>query len=684
MRSEFQLDLPKSGPVPTALTYRPDIDGLRAIAITAVVAYHAGLPWIRGGFVGVDIFFVISGYLIGYIIYSEMRTHKFSFGRFYVRRAKRILPALLALMLILYAIVTALMVASELTAFAKSALFALGAMSNIWFWRGITYFSPNAELNPLLMTWSLGVEEQFYILFPFVLLLLRKASPKKVFLTLGCLVCSSFGLSLWCATQHPGVAFYLLPPRAWELGLGAMLAIWHAERSTSGRITRVIETRALPFLGIACILISIFGIDSHMSFPSWIALFPTLGAASLIASKNTTLSAVLGSRIPVFIGRISYSWYLWHWPFLSITRLSASQPLSAVATSVVVITSFVVAVLSWWLVEQPFRHSREVPGRLLPKYAFAMLLVAVPAVLLIVVHGWPQRLDKSVVDIDNLVQERQSEPCTADSGVSTLSTDSRCWITGAKPDAVVLLGDSHASALASAIRDLAVKDGWGFHQLTKSSCAPLEGVTSWIPSSPLHASQCATFNRLALQNVLTDSSAKVVVIAGYWSVPIERAKVGFRFAPVDGPTSNISLETSENNLREGLTALVRHLRSAGKSVVLVEDVPILDFDPLRLEVTQEIPARLQLAKLVSTDPEATPWHSSISHVVNAHDVSESIVRDVQRSVEGVELVNPFDGFCAASECAFASQGNLFYLDEQHLSNRGASIALQSLDIPALK
>jgi hypothetical protein len=200
----------------------------------------------------------------------------------------------------------------------------------------------------------------------------------------------------------------------------------------------------------------------------------------------------------------------------------------------------------------------------------------------------------------------------------------------------------------------------------------------------LHASQCATFNRLALQNVLTDSSAKVVVIAGYWSVPIERAKVGFRFAPVDGPTSNISLETSENNLREGLTALVRHLRSAGKSVVLVEDVPILDFDPLRLEVTQEIPARLQLAKLVSTDPEATPWHSSISHVVNAHDVSESIVRDVQRSGEGGVLVNPFDGFCAASECAFASQGNLFYLDEQHLSNRGASIALQSLDIPALK
>jgi peptidoglycan/LPS O-acetylase OafA/YrhL len=393
------------------LNYRPEIDGMRAVAILAVVAYHSGVKWFRGGFVGVDVFFVLSGYLIGFIIYSDVRANRFTFGRFYSRRAKRILPALLSLIGLLYIPVVVLMTPSELATYARNALAALFAVSNVQFWQSITYFSPNAEWNPMLMTWSLGVEEQFYIAFPLVLLLLRESSTKTILRVLGSLVCVSFAVSVWCVEKHPSAGFYLLPSRAWELGLGAMLAIWHAEGFASGRAATTFETRALPLIGVACISVSVCGFDSQMGFPGWTALVPTLGAVSLIASRSRLLTATLGSRIPVFVGKISYSWYLWHWPFLSLARLSSSGPLSPRATAGVVLFSFLLSVLSWRFIEQPFRRSEQPAGRLLPRYAAAMLLIAVPAIALVIDQGWPRRFDKAVEDIEGSVQESRTAPC---------------------------------------------------------------------------------------------------------------------------------------------------------------------------------------------------------------------------------------------------------------------------------
>jgi peptidoglycan/LPS O-acetylase OafA/YrhL len=668
-------------PMPRAtLSYRPEIDGMRAVAIIAVVAYHAGIKWVGGGFVGVDVFFVLSGYLIGFIIYSDVKASRFTFGRFYSRRAKRILPGLLAVIGLLYIPVVVLMTPSELATYARSALAALFAFSNVQFWQSITYFSPNAEWNPMLMTWSLGVEEQFYLVFPIVLLLLRGASTKTILRVLGSLVCLSFAISVWCVEKHPSVGFYLLPARAWELGLGAILAVWHAEDFTSGRAATAFETRALPLIGVVCIGASVFGFDGQMGFPGWIALVPTVGAVSLIASRSRLVTAILGSRIPVFVGKISYSWYLWHWPLLSLARLSSSGPLSPGATAAVVMLSFLLSVLSWRFIEQPFRRSERPPHQLLPRYAAAMLVVAVPAIALVIAQGWPRRFDRSVADIESFVQDRMAEPCLNDYGVTSVATDRRCRVSGIGPDSIVLLGDSHAAALSPAVRELALNHGLGFRQITKSSCPPLEVVTRWMPARPAHASECALFNQQAVASVVNDRSIKVVIVAANWSAPMREASDGSRYAPVDDPSRAISEQASEANLKIGLTNLTRDLRSAGKLVVLVEDNPILDFDPVRLTLAQKIPARREFGRLLSTDPENAPGRSGIVHVINSGDVSGSIVREVQVATAGVGLVDPFQSLCTKTDCAFSGIGGLYYFDSQHLSPRGAAIALRSLRI----
>jgi peptidoglycan/LPS O-acetylase OafA/YrhL len=282
--------------------------------------------------------------------------------------------------------------------------------------------------------------KQFYMVFPLILLLLRKAAPRVTLQLLGAFVFCSFAFSIWCMGRHPGVGFYLLPARAWELGLGAMLAIWHAERKPVGRVTAALETNVLPLVGSSLLAISIFGLTSHMSFPGWIALLPTLGAISLIASKNNLFAAGLVSPVPVFVGRMSYSWYLWHWPLLSLARLSSSGSLSSKSTAAIMVLSFVLAVLSRKFVEIPFRRSHRPPYHLLPRYAAALFIVEIPVIVIVVAHGWPQRFDQSVSDIEGLAQKRQAKPCLIDYGMTRLNTDSRCRMRGVLSDDVALLG----------------------------------------------------------------------------------------------------------------------------------------------------------------------------------------------------------------------------------------------------
>jgi peptidoglycan/LPS O-acetylase OafA/YrhL len=333
------------------LKYQPEVDGLRALAVVPVVLFHARVPGFGGGYVGVDVFFVISGYLITGILTEDLNAGRFSIFNFYERRVRRIIPALMAVILATLIAGAALLLPYQLADLAHSAVNAVGFTSNIWFWRQTGYFAGATGLQPLIHTWSLAVEEQFYVLFPIGLYLLHRFRLLKIG------VAVILALSLVAASilvfRMPAATFYLLPTRAWELMLGALLAV--------GTVSAVQSQRArewLAFAGLAMILVPVAVYTERTLFPGLAAVPPCLGAFLIILagrSGRTVVTDALSGTIPVRIGLISYSLYLWHWPILVFARQWSIVEPGPWAIIACIALSFLAAWASWRFVEKPFR-----------------------------------------------------------------------------------------------------------------------------------------------------------------------------------------------------------------------------------------------------------------------------------------------------------------------------------------
>lgn len=352
--------------------YRPDVDGLRAIAILAVVLYHVHVPGFGGGFVGVDIFFVISGFLIGGIVFRDVDAGRYSFATFYTRRAKRILPALLGMTFVVSLLAILIFDSDTLRAFARSEAAALLGSSNLLFWVQGHYFTLNWQLEPLVMTWSLGVEEQFYLFLPPTMLLLHRLSPRLLVPIVALLTVLSLALSIELVKGQPNAAFYLLPGRAWELGVGVLVALWQERRRF-----RPARTVADPISLVALVAIAsaIAFFDDDTKFPGAAALLPVLGTAALIVAAPSWLNrSILAAEPMRFVGLVSYSWYLWHWPPLVLTRHALGREPRPVEYALLVLGSFGVACASWRFIETPFRRRSKLPnGELLKRYGIALL-----------------------------------------------------------------------------------------------------------------------------------------------------------------------------------------------------------------------------------------------------------------------------------------------------------------------
>lgn len=347
------------------MDYRREIDGLRALAVLPVILFHAGFETFSGGFVGVDVFFVISGYLITTIILAELEQGKFSIVNFYERRARRILPALFLVMLVCIPFAWILLSPAELTSFSKSLIAVPLFVSNFFFWRDGGYFETAAELKPLLHTWSLAVEEQYYVLFPLFLMLFWKLGKRWIFLTLFLLFCASLAVAQWAAYARPDAAFYLLPTRGWELLIGAFAAIY-LSKSYRKDLSKV-ASEVGGWLGVALILYAIFTYSKATPFPGLYALVPTLGAVLIIlfATQQTSVGKFVGNKLFVRVGLISYSAYLWHQPVLAYARHWLLD-LSVLVTSLFIVLVIFLSILSWKYVEIPFRTKSQF-GR---KYVF--------------------------------------------------------------------------------------------------------------------------------------------------------------------------------------------------------------------------------------------------------------------------------------------------------------------------
>ena len=371
--------------------YRREIDGLRAVAVLPVILFHAGFEVFSGGFVGVDVFFVISGYLITSIILRERGEGRFSILKFYERRARRILPALFVVVLACLPFALAWMLPWQLKDFGQSALAVALFSSNILFWRQSGYFAPAAEQQPLLHTWSLGVEEQYYILFPLMVLVLWRFGIRRMGWVIAAAALASLGLSELGWRMQPTANFYLLPTRAWELLAGSLLAIWLTSRSRPTGLT----AEAGGALGLGLIVWSILSLDKGTPFPGLWALLPVGGSVLVIlcASPATWTGRLLGWGPMVGIGLISYSAYLWHQPLFAFARIRSIEAPSTGLMVTLAVLALGLAWITWRYVERPFRNPAQVSRpRIFAGALAGSLLMIATGLTFVLANGLPGRI----------------------------------------------------------------------------------------------------------------------------------------------------------------------------------------------------------------------------------------------------------------------------------------------------
>ena len=643
---------------PGSLTYRPDIDGLRAVAVVPVVLYHFRVPGFGGGFVGVDVFFVISGFLITSLIFGEMRAGEFAILRFYERRVRRIFPALFTVVLATLAVGVGVFFPRDLLRLAESAIATALFASNFDFWLQSGYFDLGADLKPLLHTWSLAVEEQFYLVFPALLRLLHTGKRRLLLSFVTALAVMSFALSLWAVSEHPSAAFYLAPYRTWELMLGAILALGEFPQPKSPLLAD-----ALSICGLAAIAWAVFGFTAATPFPGVTALFPCLGGAALIYAGATrgAIWRILASRPFVFAGLISYSLYLWHWPIHVYSIYVSHAATDWVWTPALIALSFGLAILSWRFVEQPFRQRQVFSRRAIFRYGSSVTAATlVLSGLLFAVHGLPQRFPAGVQRI--LAETDDIEPRRHECFNRSAEDVERghiCTIGDAKAalPTFLLWGDSHGDALLPAVDAAAARAGRKGLFVAHGRCPPLLHLS--LTDEP--TGRCAQLNDAALKLAMRKEINKVILVA--------------RWAYYDqgdgyGPDANevrhlIDLDppaTPDSSQHAGFARILERtvlaLLKADKRVVIVAPVPEPGFD---------VPEAMARDALYGTGER---------QILTAADyrARDAFVLIELRKVHikyGVRIIDPATALCALDNCVLRRDGRPLYADHQHLSVFGA-------------
>ena len=541
------------------INYRADIDGLRAVAVSGVVLFHYNIPYFQNGFLGVDIFFVISGFLITSIIYNEISAGHFTYKKFYARRFRRILPALIVVVAASTLLACFILPPFELKRYAVTAIAALLGMSNFAFYQFVDYFSPTADKQLLLMTWSLGVEEQFYLLFPPLLVFLVSKIKAPLVSTLIVIVALSFFMAVGMNAYRPDAAFYLIPFRAWELGAGALLAVSTADRWSKS--LSAVQAEAIGLLSIVLIGSALF---LAADMPIVIRhLCAVTGTVLLIMSERSfTNRHLLASRLLVGIGVISYSWYLWHWLPASMLH-TLEIKIGYIPRAALILATLLLGIASYYIVEKPFRRPSANDKTTILKYAAVVCLAISPLCLLVLTSGLSTYTSPALRTIEAEVRGSFGNPCLASYGVSTPRVTPPC-MTQASKTAVALIGDSHANALADGIKDFAASRSSDFYQFTKSSCPPLSGYTRYMSNRKGHDKECSEYMSAVFKVLDAHPEVDVVIVAGYWAASFDEENLGFRYVPSGSDGSLVSTQESRKNLEEGLNRTVGSLQKPGR------------------------------------------------------------------------------------------------------------------------
>ncbi|WP_299733797.1 acyltransferase family protein [uncultured Tateyamaria sp.] len=655
------------------MKYRAEIDGLRAIAVAPVILFHAGFSIFSGGFVGVDVFFVISGYLITTILITDIDAGRFSLMQFYERRARRILPALFVVLAVSAAIAWVTLMPKDMLDFSESLAATALFSSNILFWKEAGYFDTAAELKPLLHTWSLAVEEQFYIFFPPALYVLWRWGRRNMLGVLIAVFVLSLALAQWGAYHKPSSAFYLLPTRAWELLMGSFCA-FYLQR---GRIPLPAALhQGAAALGLGCISFAVFAYDTTTPWPGLYALLPTLGTALIIlfATRGTLVHHLLSFKWIVGLGLISYSAYLWHQPLFVFARYRNLTPLSEGTMLALCAVTIGLAWLSWRYIEAPFRAPRQI-GR---AAVFRLSATGMAACILVGAAGYHSdgfkgpRIPDQVAALAAFTHDDNPFRARCFSGPNHYVEPDNACILGNRDDIRgVLMGDSHSDAVAYPLHTVLDAQNVGLKHMWYNGCPPIEGLHVLTHKNDY---RCAGFNADAFAAVYADPALEYVVLTGRFTIYFEGDGYDNGEGGVEhdtyypaGLSDRAPGPYPEAERRADVLRLyarqVTDLLAAGKKVILLYPVPEQGWDVPAFVAKTLFFSGQEIDLSVSHDSFKARNHSVIANFDAIPDHP-----NLFRVKPDAILCDTF----IAGRCVGALDQKAFYYDDDHLSNYGAS------------
>ncbi|WP_047708922.1 acyltransferase family protein [Plesiomonas sp. ZOR0011] len=658
------------------IKYRPDIDGLRAVAVLMVILFHMNADWIPGGFIGVDVFFVISGYIITSAIYPRILNDEFSFNHFYVRRIKRILPLFYLVVMTSLFFAYFFFTPNDFVGFADSLRYASSFISNVYFEKHSGYFAPASETLPLLHTWSLSLEEQFYFIWPMALILITRSLTLRCFwFVISSSLVGLIAYSEYMARLSGSSSYYLIQSRAFEFLIGAFLAIMVCKK----KISMDLPMGFWQFTGIAG-MVSLaflsFYLNENDIFPGLHALVVTIASALVIlsgVSKTSIVSYILSLRPMAFIGRLSYSLYLWHWPVLAFYRyyfISFTIVDAIICGVITVVLSFV----SWRWFETPLRNSKI--GNLWV-YLFYLILpiggIVMIAKTIVSQDGYPDRFSNSVQEIFRqssytFDDDKKRRPQVVDS----YPFESTVIGNIKKPITAYVWGDSHAGHFRSFVDVLGKKQGFSALYGGLGGCPPILGHDLIKYGQP--EKECSQRNNeIALK--LTELKPSMVFLAGRWAMYTETTRAigekGSRVYLGDKTDYSESIDNSRRALKEGLEQTISHLIGAGIKPILFEQAPAYSFNPSNCLIKKSTYAWM---KGISCD-------LPLNVMLERQEAANTIIYDIAKKYPQVKVIPVVSLLCDETSCKSQLNNTPLYFDNNHLNYEGGRVlALHWLEI----
>lgn len=652
------------------LKYRKELDGLRCLAVMAVIIYHSGISLFgvkifKGGFFGVDVFLVLSGYLITDIIINKLDSRSFSLTDFYWRRIKRIVPALIAMLVVTSIVAYKILLPNDLVKFSESLISAIYFGSNYYFLGEDSYVSNASIFKPLLHTWSLAVEWQFYVFYPFLLIFINKFIKKYRVLLLILISVSSIVYANIIVSSYPDLTFYTLLPRAWELILGGIMSFFVKERRSNIHKDRSSLTSYLPVIGMLMIVYSMLFFGNDIKHPSFITLIPVAGSCLIIAFANGAdlISKILSLRPIVFIGLISYSLYLWHQPVFVFYRILFSENITPYYCVALASISIVIASFSYFFIEKPYRakHVKSKNTIVLATSLSALLAFSIYAkadggfqwrlagILKETYEMYKEPEFRKLADYSNIGKSLRGEPDSYLCGLRSL--DNPCNFGG---DDIIVLGDSYAGQYAPTILDYSKENNKGMLSLTYEQCPFVSDM--WFGNVP----ECVVVNEQRWKAIDSLKGKKTIFIAAnYDQFPLAKA-------PVSSPLEMAKQNFSGGDFLGGEQAYISLSNNVKKLVSKGHDVYIVYPTP---NPSEDV-ANIVFSKLRSINYKFETTYTSSRNGLNLAKQQSDILDKYIPDMKGLHKIKPIKTLCDDNGCRIIDHNGGLYNVGFHLSKSG--------------